>query len=343
LSFRNPPVTMPYIHMPRGRKPHTAPSSTQNDIVLVTGRANLPLAESIAKLLKRELYNPISIFADGEIRIQVPVNMRQRHVFIIQPTSKPVNDHLMELILMVDAARRSSAKDITVIVPYYGYSRQDRKEKSRVPISSSVVAGMIEHAGANRIVTVDIHSDQQQGFVQIPWDNLYGSYSLIPVINNRNLRDIVVAAPDKGGMTRATGYAKRLNASGIALVYKERDIDVNNKSETLAFIGDVKGKDVLLVDDMIDTAGTIVNAANYLKSVGARSVRAVATHGLFSGSALEKIDASQMDEVIITDSIDHRDEIKQHKRITVVSIAPLLAEAIRRIDSGESISRDLIT
>ena len=318
-------------------------SIKREHFVLLSGRANPLLARAIAKDLDVPLYEPISSFADGEIRVKIPINMRRRHVFIIQPTSVPVNDHLMELILMIDAAKRSSAQEITVIIPYFGYSRQDRKERPRVPISSSVVADMLVTAGADRIATVDMHSEQQQGFVKIPWDNLYGSYSLIPVIKSRKLKDIVIAAPDKGGMTRATGYARRLpNASGIALVYKERDIDVNNKSEALAMIGDVKGKDVLLVDDIIDTAGTIVNAANYIKRSGAKSVRAIATHGLFSGSALEKIDRSDMDEVIVTDSIRHREEVEKHPRITVVSIAPLLAEAIRRIETGESLSKDLI-
>lgn len=311
--------------------------------ILLTGRSNPPLAHAIATNLSVPLHEPISVFADGEIRVKIPINMRRRHVFIIQPTSSPVNDHLMELILMIDAAKRSSAQEITVIIPYYGYSRQDRKERPRVPISSSVVASMIVTAGADRIATVDMHSEQQQGFVKIPWDNLYGSYSLIPVIKQRKLRDIVIAAPDKGGMTRATGYARRLpNASGIALVYKERDIDVNNKSEALAMIGMVKGKDVLLVDDIIDTAGTIVNAANYIKRSGAKSVRAIATHGLFSGEALAKIEKSQMDEVIVTDSIAHRAEVLKNPRITIASIAPLLAEAIRRIETGESLSKDLI-
>ncbi len=335
--------------MPRGnRRASFHPDKELNKInpehfVLLTGRSNPQLAHAIANNLGVPLHEPISVFSDGEIRVKIPINMRRRHVFIIQPTSNPVNDHLMELILMIDAAKRSSAQEITVIVPYYGYSRQDRKERPRVPISSSVVASMIVTAGADRIATVDMHSEQQQGFVKIPWDNLYGSYSLIPVIKKRKLKDIVIAAPDKGGMTRATGYARRLpNASGIALVYKERDIDVNNKSEALAMIGMVKGKDVLLVDDIIDTAGTIVNAANYIKKSGAKSVRAIATHGLFSGEALNRISASNMDEVIVTDSINQRGEVLKNPKITVTSIAPLLAEAIRRIETGQSLSKDLI-
>jgi ribose-phosphate pyrophosphokinase len=309
-----------------------------DESILLTGRSNPTLARDIAKFLKQELLEPITIFSDGEIRVRIPQNMRRRHTFIIQPTSTPVNDSLMELIFMIDAAKRSSASEITVISPYFGYSRQDRKEMPRVPISSSVVANMIANAGANRILTIDIHSEQQQGFVDIPWDNLYGSSALLPAIKERKLSDVVVASPDKGGMTRATGYAKLLEATGVALVYKQRDVHINNKSEALGMIGDVKGKDVLLVDDMLDTGGTIANAAMYLKKEGAKSVIVAVTHGLFSGNALEKIDDSLIDEIIITDSISHREEIRNHPKITVVSIASLLAEAIRRIQTGESIS-----
>lgn len=316
--------------------------SEENGFVLVTGRANPQLAKHIARILKKDLHEPVTSFADGEIRVKIPPNLRRRHVFIIQSTNTPVNDHLMELIFMIDAAKRSSAKEVTVVIPYFGYSRQDRKEMPHVPISSSVVAGMLVNTGADRIVTVDIHSEQQQGFIKGPWDNLYGSYTLVPEIKKRKLREIVVASPDKGGMTRATGYAKRLAASGVALVYKERDIAVNNRSKALEMIGKVGGKDVILVDDMIDTGSTIVNAANFLKQKGARSIRAVVTHGLFSGNALELISSSAIDEVIITDTVYQSSLVLNNKKITVVTVAPLLAEAIRRIETGESISKDLI-
>jgi ribose-phosphate pyrophosphokinase len=313
-----------------------------NGFVLIAGRANPPLAKKIASYLKKDLHEPVSLFADGEIRVKIPPNLRRRHVFIIQPTSTPVNDHLMELIFMIDAARRSSAKEVTAVIPYFGYSRQDRKDMPHVPISASVVSSMIMNAGADRIVTVDIHSEQQQGFIKGPWDNLYASYSFVPEIKKRNLKHIVVAAPDKGGMTRATGYAKLLGAKGVALVYKERDVALRNTSRALAMIGNVKGADVLLVDDMIDTGGTIVNAANFIKHEGARSIRAVATHGIFSGSALEKIEASAIEEIIISDTINHPAKVCKSKKITIVSVVKLLAEAIRRIETGESISRDLI-
>lgn len=317
-------------------------AQSENGFVLVTGRANPRLAKAIATYLQKDLHEPITVFADGEIRVKIPPNLRRRHVFIIQPTCPPVNDHIMELIFMIDAAKRSSAREVTVVVPYFGYSRQDRKEMPHVPISASVVASMIMNAGADRVVTVDIHSEQQQGFIKGPWDNLYGSYSLVPAILKKHLKDIVVASPDKGGMTRALGYARRLNASGVAVVYKERDVVVNNKSEALEMIGKVGGKDVLLVDDMIDTGGTIVNAANYLHSRGAKSVRVLTTHGLFSADALDKITKSAIEEVITTDTINHSEAVRNNKKITIVSIAPLLAEAIRRIETGESISQDLI-
>ena len=309
-----------------------------HECVLVTGRSNAPLAKAIATYLKKDLFEPVTIFSDGEIRVKVPPNMRRRHVFIIQSTAPPVNDSIMELTFMIDAAKRASADEVTAIVPYFGYSRQDRKEMPRVPISSSVVASVITNAGADRILTVDIHSEQQQGFVKVPWDNLYASYSLVKSLKKAGTQNLVVASPDKSGMTRATGYARLLDAVGVALVYKQRDVQVNNKSEALAMIGDVVGKDVLIVDDMIDTGGTIVNAANFLKKAGAKSIRVAATHGLFSGDALQKISKSQIDEVLTTDTILHRREVVSNPKIRIVSLAPLLAEAIRRIETGESIS-----
>lgn len=316
--------------------------SQSDNFVLLTGKSNPLLAHKVAKILKKELFEPVSIFSDGEIRIKVPENVRRRHVFIIQPTCTPVNNSLMELVFMIDAARRSSADEITAIIPYFGYARQDRKEMPRVPISASVVAKILEDAGVSRIVTLDIHSEQQQGFVKVPWDNLYGSYALIPEIKKRKLKNLVIAAPDKGGMTRATGYARLLGANDIALVYKDRDIAVNNKSDALAMIGDVKGRDVLMVDDMIDTGGTIMHAANYIKKMGAKKVIVCATHGIFSGSAPEKFKNADLDELIVTDTIPLRDEMKSDKRMTVVSVAKMIAMAIERIESGESLSRDLI-
>lgn len=316
--------------------------SDSTDYILLTGRANPKLANDIAKVLKKPVSQPISSFADGEIRIKgIPV-LRNKHVFIIQPTAPPVNDNLMELIFMIDAAKRSSAGEITAIIPYFGYSRQDRKEGPRVPISASVVSKMIEKTGANRIFSLDIHTEQAEGFVSIPWDNLYGSYSLLAAIKNEHLKNLVVASPDKGGVPRATGYGRILSADGIAIVYKERDVNMKNVSKILTMIGNVKDKNVLLVDDMIDTAGTIVNAANFLKEKGAKSIRAAATHGLFSGDALDKINQSSIEEIIVTDSVLQREDVIRNKKITVVSAAPLLAEAIKRISIGKSLGTGLI-
>ena len=310
--------------------------------ILLTGRSNPKLAIEIAKRLKTHVYEPVSVFSDGEIRVKIPVNLRRRHVFIIQPTSPSVNDNIMELIFMADAAKRGSASEIIAVIPYFGYARQDRKEMPRVPISAAVITKIIETAGVDRILTVDIHAEQEEGFASGPWDNLYGSYSLLPVIKARKLTNVVVASPDKGGVVRATGYARLLGAHDIAIVYKKRDVNFNDKSESLAMIGDVKGRDVLLVDDIISTGGTIFNAANFLKQQGAKSVKAAATHGLFTGDALKMLNESAIDEVIVTDTIAHRKEIIDHPKVTLVSVAPLLAEAIRRIQTGESISKDLI-
>lgn len=306
--------------------------------VLLTGTANEQLARHIARILRKTVDMPISQFSDGETRVHIPTNLRQKSVFIIQPTAPPANDHIMQLVFMIDAAKRASAREITAVISYFGYARQDRKEMPRVPISSSVVARMIEAAGADRIVTIDIHSEQQQGFVKVPWDNLYTSFALVPSIKKMHLKNLVVASPDKGGVVRATAFASFLKAEGIAIVFKERDISLNNRSEALDMIGNSKGMNVLLVDDMIDTAGTISSAANLLRSKGAKSVRVAVAHGIFSGSALSKIEDSAIEEVLVTNTIQMRNEITKHRKITVVSVAPLLAEAIRRIQTGESLS-----
>jgi ribose-phosphate pyrophosphokinase len=317
-------------------------SSNVDEFILLTGRANQPLAEAIGKILNIEVTCPISSFSDGEIRVRIKPNLRRRNVFLIQSTSIPVNDHIMELALMSDAARRANASEVTAVIPYFGYSRQDRKEMSRVPISASAVASLLVNAGVDRILTLDIHSEQMEGSIKQPWDNVYGSYSLLPTLKERKLQNLVVASPDKGGFLRAAGYAKLLHAEGIAIAYKERDLSVNNVSETVNIIGEVKDKDILLVDDLIDTAGTIVHAANFIKERGARSVRVAATHGLFSGEALKRISDSAIDELVITDSIKPRKEILENKKFTIVTVAPLFAEAVRRIHTGESISQALI-
>ena len=312
------------------------------DIILLTGRANPELAASIAKILHTEVTCPISSFSDGEIRVRISPNLRRRKVFLIQATSAPVNDHIMELALMADAAKRASASEVTAVIPYFGYARQDRKEMSRVPISAAAVSSLLTNAGIDRILTIDIHSEQMEGSIKQPWDNLFASYSLLPTLRERKLKNLVVAAPDKGGVLQAVKYAKLLEASGIAFAYKMREVTLNDVSNTIGMIGEVKGKDVLLVDDMISTGGTIVHAANYMKEKGAKSVIVAATHGVFSGEALPMINDSAIEEVIITDTIKPREEVLQNKKVTIVSVAPLLAEAIRRIRTGESISQALI-
>lgn len=312
------------------------------DFILLTGRANPELAESIGKILETEVYCPISSFSDGEIRVRIKPNLRRRIVFLIQPTSYPVNDHIMELVLMADAAKRASASEVIAVIPYFGYQRQDRKEISRVPISASAVSSLLINSGIDRILTIDIHSEQMEGSIKQPWDNLYASYSLLPVLKNLNLKNLIVAAPDKGGVLQAVGYAKLLSAFGIAFAYKLREISLNDVSSTLGMIGEVKDRDVLLVDDIIGTAGTIVHAANYIKDKGAKSIRVAATHGVFAGEALKLIKESAIEELFITDTIKPSEAVLKNNKITIVTVAPLLAEAIRRIKTGESISKALI-
>lgn len=313
-----------------------------NGFVLLTGTANLKLAQDVAKILGQNADETVTAFADGEKRIIIPENLRKRDVFIIQSTCPPVDENLMELLLIIDAAKRSSAAEVSVVIPYFGYSRQDRKDRARVPVSAALVAGLIEYAGASRIVTVDIHSEQEPGFVEIPWDNLYASYSLFPVLKQHFSDGIVVASPDKGGVLKASFFADYLNADGIAIVFKERDVQTRNASKAIEMIGDVKDKEVLIVDDMIDTAGTIVEAATILKERGAKSISVAATHGLFSDPAPKRIAESAIDRIFITDTVPIRKEMLESNKLEVVSVAPLLAEAINCIHNGDSISEKLI-
>jgi len=312
-----------------------------NGFVLLTGTANLKLAQDIAKILDKEVYETVTTFADGEKRIIIPENLRKRDVFIIQPTCPPVDSSIIELFLIIDAAKRSSASEVTAIIPYFGYSRQDRKDRPRVPISASIIARLIEYAGADRIVTIDIHSEQEPGFVEIPWDNLYASYSLLPILKKEFPKNLVVASPDKNGVARATFYAELLNAENIAISFKERDVSKNNESKALDMIGNVKDKVVLLVDDMIDTGGTIVEAANLIKSRGAKSISVAATHGIFSDPATERIKTAPIDKIFITDTVPIREEMK-NKKLVIISVAKLLAEAITCIYNGDSMSEKLI-
>lgn len=313
-----------------------------NGFVLLTGTANLKLAKDVAGILGKDADETVSEFADGEKRIIIPENLRKRDAFIIQPTCFPVDSNIMELLLIIDAAKRSSASEITAVVPYFGYSRQDRKDRPRVPISASIISRLIEFAGADRILTVDIHSEQEPGFVEIPWDNLYASYSFLPELKKHFGKNLIVASPDKGGVPKATFFADLLDADGVAIVFKERDVNTKNESKALEMIGDVKGKDVLLVDDMIDTAGTICDAAKLIKERGAKSVSAAATHGLFSDPAPKIIKETPLDMIFVTDTVPIRKEMSANPKVKVVSIAKLLAEAIKCIYNGDSISEKLI-
>jgi ribose-phosphate pyrophosphokinase len=311
-------------------------------MVLIGGLANPALAQSIAKILDTKVHFPTTKFADGEMCVKIPVNITNKFVFIIQPTCKPVNDNIMELLLICDAAKRGGAKEVIAVIPYYGYSRQDRKDQPRVPISSALVASALKSAGATRIITLDIHSEQQQGFFNGPWDNLYASYASVPILQKVAHKNAVIVSPDKGGVPRAKAYAQLLDTNDVAVVFKERDTKTKNQSKALFLVGDVKGKTAVIVDDLIDTAGTMANAAEMLKKEGANKIIVVATHGLFSGNALENISSPAIHSVYCTDTLPLDENVLKNKKIKVVSVAPLLAEAIEKTFKGESLSKDLI-
>lgn len=314
----------------------------ENDYVVLTGRSNPLLAREIGKLLNKPVFEPVSSFADMETRVKIPESLRRRSVVIIQPTAPPANEYIMELLLMMDASKRASSGEITTVIPYFGYSRQDRKDLPRVPISAKVVAKMIEAMGTDRIVTVDIHTNQQQGFVDVPWDNLSVTNELIQPVEALKLENLVVATTDHGGVDRARKYARRLNADGIAVVYKERDYDANNKSRAAGILGDIDGKNILVVDDMIDTGGSLITTTELLVKKGARQIFVAAVHGLFTADALHRIKDSPIERIFVTDTISQRSDVLEDPRITIVSVAPFLAEAIRRVQSGNSLSIDMV-
>jgi len=306
------------------------------ELKLFSGNANRPLAEEIAKTLQLPLGDAdVSRFSDGEVYVQINENVRGEDVFVVQPTCPPVNDHLMELLVMIDAFKRASARRITAVLPYYGYGRQDRKVQPRVPITAKLVADLLTAAGAHRLLAVDLHAGQIQGFFNIPVDHLF---ALPPIIVDHlvkmDLHDPVLVSPDAGGVERARAVAKRLKA-GLAIIDKRRD--GNNVAVFMHLIGDVKGRDAVIIDDMIDTAGTLVQAVDALKREGARRIVACAVHGVLSGPAIARIEESALEEVIITNSIALTPE-HQVPKIRVLSVAPLLAEAIRRIHDEESVS-----
>jgi ribose-phosphate pyrophosphokinase len=304
---------------------------------LFSGNANRELAEEIAHGLGTRLGAArLSRFSDGEMFVQIEENVRGVHSYVIQPTCSPVNDNLIELLIMVDALRRASAGSITAVLPYYGYARQDRKMAPRTPISSRLIADLLQTAGVSRVLCVDLHAAQIQGFFNVPVDHLFA----LPVFLEDYLRTTfdqraVFVSPDAGGVERARAYSKRMGAS-LAIIDKRRARA--NESEVMHLIGDVKDRDCIIVDDLIDTGGTLCNAARAVMDKGARRVVACATHGVFSGPALQRIDESPLDEVVVTNSIPPSRDGKRSPKIRYLSIARLLAEAIRRIDANDSVS-----
>ncbi|HEC1558944.1 TPA: ribose-phosphate pyrophosphokinase [Campylobacter upsaliensis] len=300
---------------------------------IFSGSANLEFAKQISKYLSLPLSDAgVKRFSDGEISVQIDESVRGKDVFIIQSTCAPANDNLMELLILTDALRRSSANSITAIIPYFGYARQDRKANPRVPISAKLVADLIEAAGIDRVATIDLHAGQIQGFFNIPVDNLYGSIVFNDYIKSKHFKNAVVGSPDIGGIARARSVAKKL---GLDIIIVDKRREKANESEVMNIIGDVNGKDVVLVDDIIDTAGTIVKAAKALKEKGANSVMACCTHAVLSGEAYERIAKGDLDELIITDTIPLK---KEHEKIKVLSVAPIFAEVIRRVYHNESVN-----
>jgi len=306
--------------------------------MLFTGNANPLLAARIAELMSTRLGDvSVDTFSDGEICVEVMENVRGRDVFIIQPTCQPCNDHLMELIVMIDAMRRASAARVTAVVPYYGYSRQDRKPRSaRVPITAKVVANMLASVKLDRLLTVDLHADQIQGFFDLPLDNVYASPILLADVWQQRHENLLVVSPDVGGVVRARALAKRLGDADLAIIDKRRP--KANVSEVMNIIGEVEGKNCVIVDDLVDTAGTLCKAAGALKENGAISVSAYCTHPVLSGNAIENITNSVLDELVVTNTIPLSDEAMGCGRIRQLSVAGMLAETIRRIHMEESVS-----
>ena len=306
------------------------------ELKVFTGNANPALAQEICDHLSVPLAKAsVKSFSDGEIMVEINENVRGRDVFVVQPTCQPSNQNLMELLVMIDALKRASASRITAVIPYFGYARQDRKVAPRTPITSKLVADLITTAGAQRVLCVDLHAGQIQGFFNIPVDHLYAAPVVLDDIKSRFSGEVVVVSPDAGGTERARAFAKRLNA-GLAIIDKRRS--AANVSEVMHIIGDVDGKTCIIVDDMIDTAGTLCQAATALKAHGAGDVHATATHAVLSGPALERINASSLKEVLICNTIPAEAKVIECPRLRIISVAKLLAEAINRIHGDESVS-----
>ena len=305
------------------------------ELKLFSGNANRALAEEIAQYLRVPVSDAeVTRFSDGEIYVQVNENVRGADVFLVQPTCPPVNDTLMELLIMVDAMRRASARRITAVLPYYGYARQDRKVQPRVPISAKLVADLLEAAGIDRLLALDLHAGQIQGFFSVPVDHLFAAPVIIDYLGKKDLRDPVIVSPDAGGVERARAIAKRLNAS-LAIIDKRREGP--GSAMAMHLIGDVRGKDAVVIDDMIDTAGTLIQAVTALEREGARRILACGVHAVLSGPAVDRIGTSPLEEIVATNSVPVSRE-KRAARVTVLSVAPLLGEAIRRIHDEESVS-----
>ncbi len=314
------------------------PSDADHPLMVFSGNANPPLAQSIADHLRLNLGKAVvSGFSDGEIMVEIMENVRGRDVFVVQPTCAPTNNNLMELLVMVDALRRSSAARVTTVIPYFGYARQDRRPRSaRVPITAKVVAQMIGNVGADRVLTVDLHADQIQGFFDVPVDNVYASPILLGDVWRQKYPNLMVVSPDVGGVVRARALAKRLDDAELAIIDKRRP--KANVAKVMNIIGEVEGRSCVLVDDLVDTAGTLCQAAKALKDHGAERVVAYCTHPVLSGDAIKNIADSKLDELVVTDSIPLRPDAQACPRIRQLSIAEMLAEAIRRIKYEESLS-----
>jgi ribose-phosphate pyrophosphokinase len=306
------------------------------EIKIFSGNANPALAKEICQKMNIPLGNAVvGMFSDGEINVQIMDNVRGMDVFVVQPTSSPVNRNLMELLIMIDALKRASAARITAVLPYYGYGRQDRKVQPRVPITSKLVADLITAAGASRVLTMDLHAGQIQGFFNIPVDNLFAASVLLEDLRTKKFSNLTVVSPDAGGVERARAFAKRLNAS-LAIIEKRRDKP--NVAQVMNIIGDVKGHDCLLVDDMVDTAGTLTEGAGALRANGANKIFAACTHAVLSGPACKRITESVLEELIATNTIALDSKQLECKKLTVLSTAPLLAESIQRIHEETSLS-----
>ncbi len=307
-------------------------------MAVFTGNANPVLAQDIARNLKQPLGRAlVGRFSDGEIQVEIMENVRGKDVYLVQSTCPPANDHLMELLVMADACRRASAGRITAVIPYLGYARQDRRQRAmRVPITAKLVADMIGRAGVHRVLTVDLHADQIQGFFDVPVDNVYASPVLLGEVWKQKYDNMVVVSPDVGGVVRARALARRLDNADLAIIDKRRQRA--NESQVMNIIGDVRGRSCILVDDLVDTAGTLCQAAQALKNEGALRVIAYITHPVLSGKAVERIATSALDELVVTDTIPLGEAARNCQRIRVLSVAELLAETMRRIRDEESVS-----